>query len=190
MKNDERKGEMENEEPSSFNILHSSFPGERQGVSPPSPSRLRTTSELESQNSGKRTHAVHHSSRGSENNFNVSRPLPARLAGTQVLPLTIASPRRSLPCPARLAGSRVSSLYGRMHATNFPIRSDKPTGAAFGLVSSSNQKTFAHARQAGTGRTLQSNNNERSLSKPTSERKISQCFSQRLWDQHPANSSP
>jgi len=27
---------MENEENSSFNILHSSFPGERQGVSPPS----------------------------------------------------------------------------------------------------------------------------------------------------------
>ena len=125
--------------------------GERQGVSPPSPSRLRTTSELESQNSGKRTHAVQHSSRVPGDHFNFSRPLPARLAGAQVLSLTIASSRCPLPCPARLAGSQVSSWYRRTYATNFPIRSDKPTGAAFGSVSSSNDKTFTHARQAGTG---------------------------------------
>ena len=110
--------------------------GERQGVSPPCPSRLHATSELEGRNSGKRTHAVHHSSRVPGDHFNFSRPLPARLAGAQVLSLTIASSRCPLPCPARLAGSQVSSWSRRTYATNFPIRSDKPTGAAFGSVSS------------------------------------------------------
>ena len=137
--------------------------GERQGVSPPCPSRLRATRDLEWRNSGKRTHAVHHSSRVPGDHFNFSRPLPARLAGAQVLSLTIASSRCPLPCPARLAGSQVSSGFDRIHNKNFPIRSDKPTGAAFGSVSSSNDKTFAHARQAGTGRAVQSTNKRRFL---------------------------
>ncbi len=53
-----------------------------------------------------------------------------------------------------LAWQKAKSHCGapRFIVPNFPFRLDQPTGAASCLFSFSNHKTFARARQAGTGR--------------------------------------